>query len=150
MALGESLKKRKTLWPLFWMGFNCLKARATSKRQFTFYQQVPRKFWYSFYWTQKDEKLSQPWSHPMVLNMGQLDWESSNLTTNPLLLKAIGNLYKNIQLMLEFFKALFLVLQFSYYILMIFLMMLSVILLSMLMILSSALNVIKHLICGNK
>ena len=58
----------------------------------------------------------------MVLNMGQLDWESSNLTTNPLLSKAIGNLYKNIQLMLEFFKALFLVLQFSYYILMIFLM----------------------------
>ena len=57
--------------------------------------------------------------------------------------------HKNIQLMLEFLKAPFLVLHFSYYTLMTFLMMLSVILLSMLMILLSALNVIRHLICGN-
>ena len=42
-----------------------------------------------------------------------------------------------------------LVLHFSYYTLMTFLMMLYVILLSMLMILLSALNVIRHLICGN-
>ena len=46
-------------------------------------------------------------------------------------------------------KGPFVVLHFSYYILMTFLMMLSVILLSMLMILPSALNVIRHLICGN-
>ena len=46
-------------------------------------------------------------------------------------------------------KGLFLVLHFSYYTLMTFLMMLSVILLSMLMILLSTLNVIRHLICGN-
>ena len=45
------------------------------------------------------------------------------------------NLHKNIQLMLEFLKAPFLVLHFSYYTLMTFLTMLSVILLSMLMIL---------------
>ena len=51
--------------------------------------------------------------------------------------------------MLEFLKALFLVLHFSYYILMTFLMMLSVILLSMLMILLSNLSGIRHLICGN-
>ena len=44
----------------------------------------------------------------------------------------MGNLHKNIQLMLELFKALFLVIHFSYYILMTFLMMLSVILLSIL------------------
>ena len=43
----------------------------------------------------------------------------------------------------------FLVLQFSYYTLMIFLMILSVILLSMLIILLSILNVIRHLICSN-
>ena len=43
----------------------------------------------------------------------------------------------------------FLILQFSCYTLMTFLMMLSVILLSMLMILLSTLNVIRHLICGN-
>ena len=59
------------------------------------------------------------------------------------------NLHKNIQSMLEFLKGPFLVLRFSYYILMTFLMMLSVILLSMLMILLSTLNEIRHLICGN-
>ena len=46
-------------------------------------------------------------------------------------------------------KGLFLVLHFSYYTLISFLMMLSVILLSMLMILLSTLNVIRHLIFGN-
>ena len=51
--------------------------------------------------------------------------------------------------MLEFFKTAFLVLHFSYYTLMTFLMMLSEILLSMLMILLSILSVIRHLICGN-
>ena len=61
----------------------------------------------------------------------------------------MGNLHKNIQLMLVFLKGLFLVLHFSYYTLMTFLIMLSVILLSMLMILLSTLNVIRHLICGN-
>ena len=59
------------------------------------------------------------------------------------------SLHKNIQLMLEFLKAPFLVLHFSYYTLMIFLTMLSVILLSMLMILLSILSEIKHLICGS-
>ena len=47
----------------------------------------------------------------------------------------MGNLDKNIQLMLEFLKRPFLVLQFSYFPLMTFLMMLFLILLSMLMIL---------------
>ena len=60
------------------------------------------------------------------------------------------SLHKNIQLTLEFLKAPFLVLHFSYYTLMTFLTMLSVILLSMLMILLSILSVIRHLICGNK
>ena len=59
------------------------------------------------------------------------------------------SLHKNIQLMLEFLKAPFLVLHFSCYILMTFLMMLSVILLSMLMILLFTLSVIRHLICGS-
>ena len=61
----------------------------------------------------------------------------------------MGSLLKNIQLMLEFLKAPFLVLHFSYYTLMTFLMMLSVILLSMLMILLSIISVIRHLFCGN-
>ena len=59
------------------------------------------------------------------------------------------SLHRNIQLMREFLKASFLVLHFSYYTLMTFLMMLSVILLSMLMILISILGVIGLLICGN-
>ena len=59
------------------------------------------------------------------------------------------SLHKNIQLMREFLKAPFLVLRFSYYTLMSFLMMLSVILPSILMILISILSLIGHLICGN-
>ena len=60
-----------------------------------------------------------------------------------------GSLHENIQSMLEFLKAPFLVLHFSYYTLLTFLMMLSVILRSMLMILLSPLSVIRHLIYGN-
>ena len=57
--------------------------------------------------------------------------------------------HKNIQLMLEFLKAPFMVPHISHYRLMAFLMMLSVILLSMLVILLFILNVTRHLICGN-
>ena len=60
----------------------------------------------------------------------------------------MGNLLKNIPLMLEFLKVPFLVLHFSYYTVMTFLMMLSV-MLSMLMRLLSTLNVIRHLIFSN-
>ena len=56
------------------------------------------------------------------------------------------SIHENIQLMLEFLKAPFLVLHFSCYRLMTFLTMLSVILLSMLMILLSIRSVIRHLI----
>ena len=30
--------------------------------------------------------MSQPWDHPMVLNLEPLDWESIALTTRPLLI----------------------------------------------------------------
>ena len=59
--------------------------RAILRRQFTFYHQVPRKSWYSFDRPQKDQRLSWPWTHPMVLNTRPLVWESSTLTTRPLL-----------------------------------------------------------------
>ena len=52
---------------------------------------------------------------------------------------------KNIQLMLQLLKALFLVLHFSYYTFMTFLMMLPVILLSVLMTLLSILSAVRHL-----
>ena len=82
------LEKNKLYGPLLWMGFNCLKARATSRRQLTFNHQVPRNPWYSFYQRQKDEWLSRPWSHPVVLTTGALNWKSSVLTTRPLLHQA--------------------------------------------------------------
>ena len=81
---------------------------------------------------------------------GQIfDLISSFLSNRQLQVVLDGSLPKNIQLMPEFLKAPFLVLHFSYYTLMTFLMMLSVILLSMLMILLSILGVIWLLICGN-
>ena len=80
-----NIKKNKLYGPFLWIGFNCLKATVTSRRQFTFSNSVPRNSWYPFYRPQKDERLSRPWSHPVVLNTGLLDWESSALTTRPLL-----------------------------------------------------------------
>ena len=41
----------------------------------------PLSNWYSFYWPWKDERLSRPWSHLVVLNAGPLDWKSRALTT---------------------------------------------------------------------
>ena len=73
------LLKKNFMAPFLWMGLNCLKVRVTSRRQFTFYHWVSRNLWYLFYRPQKDERLSQPWSHPVVLNTGPLDWESSAL-----------------------------------------------------------------------
>ena len=64
------------------MGFYCLKARATLRRQSTFYHLVPRNSWHSFCQPLKDERLNQPRSYPVVLNTGPLDWESSALTSN--------------------------------------------------------------------
>ena len=61
----------------------------------------------------------------------------------------MGSPQKNIQLMLEFLKAPFFVLHFSYYTLMTFLMMLSVVLLYVLNLLLSILSLIRHLISGN-
>ena len=81
IAQYDSIKKtlKNTLWPLFlWMGFDCLKTRATSRRQFTFYHLVPRNSWYSFCRPRKDERLSRSWGHPVVLKTGPLDWESSD------------------------------------------------------------------------
>ena len=80
--------KKKTLWPLFMDGVQLPQGyRGTSRRQFTFYHQVPRKSWYSFDRPPKDQRLSQPWSHPVVLNTRTLAWESSALTTRPSLHK---------------------------------------------------------------
>ena len=52
-------KSKKRHGPFLWMGFNCLKNRATSRKQFTFYHQVLRNSLYSLYRPWKDERLSQ-------------------------------------------------------------------------------------------
>ena len=80
-----AIKKEKKLYGPFYGWGSRLKGKATSRRQFTFFFYVPRNSYYSFYRPWKDERLSQSWSHPMVLNTGPLDWESSALTTRPLL-----------------------------------------------------------------
>ena len=93
ILVALSLKKHLKLYrPFVWMGFNCLKATATLRRQFTFYHSAPRNSWYSFCLPRKDERLSRPWSHPVVLDTGPLDWESSALTTWPLLHLAIARI----------------------------------------------------------
>ena len=42
--------------------------KATARKQFTFYHLVSRFYRLSFDRTRKDEKLSEPWNHPMVGN----------------------------------------------------------------------------------
>ena len=76
--------KKKLYDPFLWTGFNCLKATAISRRKFTCYHSVASNSRYSFYQPRKDERLSRPRSHPVDLNTGPLDWESSALTTSPL------------------------------------------------------------------
>ena len=57
-----------------------------TRRQFTFYHKSPEILGiYSFEQPQKDEGLSQPGCHAVILNSGPLDWELSALTTRPLL-----------------------------------------------------------------
>ena len=49
----------KTLWPFFMDGVQLpQESRATMRRPFTFYHQVPRNFWCSFDQLRKDERLS--------------------------------------------------------------------------------------------
>ena len=64
--------------------------RATTTWQFTLYHQVPRNSWYSFDRPRKGERLSRPWSYPVFLNTGPLNFESRGLTTRSLLHKSDG------------------------------------------------------------
>ena len=79
-------KKKNFMTTFLLIGFNYIKVTVTSRRKFTFYHSVPRNTWYSFFRPRKDERLIRPWSHPVVSSMGPLDWQSSALTTRPLLL----------------------------------------------------------------
>ena len=81
--------------------------------------------------------------------LGQIFGLISSFLSNRRPRVVLGSLHKNIQLMMGFLKAPFLVQHFSYYTLMTFLMLISVLLLCMPMTLLSILSVIRHLICGN-
>ena len=82
------LKKKKTfnfMAPFYGWGSTASRLQPLRGGSLLFTNSVPRKSWYSFYRPRKDERLSRPWSHPVVLNTGPLDWELSTLTTRPLL-----------------------------------------------------------------
>ena len=64
--------QKKTLWPLLMDGVLLSQCYNHYKETVYFFPLAPRKSWYSFDRPQKDERLSQPWSHRMVLNLGKI------------------------------------------------------------------------------
>ena len=76
---------KKTLWPLFMDGVQLSRGYSHFEEAVYFLPFSSQKLLYSFYQPRKDDRLSRPWSHPVVLNTGSLDWESSTLTNRPLL-----------------------------------------------------------------
>ena len=69
----------KTLSPLFIDGCKYLKATEPLQGD-SFYSLVPRSSWYSIAQPWKDERLSWPTCHPVLLKP---DWKFSALTTRP-------------------------------------------------------------------
>ena len=93
----------KTLWPLFMDGVQLPQGYSHFEEAVYFYHSVPRNSWYSFYRPRNDDRLSRPWSHPVFLNTGPLDWESSTLTTRPLLHKPLDHCSFSINLVENWF-----------------------------------------------
>ena len=79
-------KKKKTLrGPFQWVRFNCLKATELKRGSLLFTTKLSEIPDTQFGRPRKNERLSHPWSRPVVLNTGPLEWESSALTTRPLI-----------------------------------------------------------------
>ena len=72
--LGEKGNYKKNNFNSLFYGWGLTFSRLQSHCEETvyFYHIVPRSSWYSFYWPWKGERLSWPWSHPVVLNLGTL------------------------------------------------------------------------------
>ena len=71
------------------MGFNCLKAtEPLGGDSFLFTTKSPETPTH-FVDPRKDERMSQPWNYPVVLNTGPKHRESSALTTRPLTILAV-------------------------------------------------------------
>ena len=60
MKNGVAYKNQNEEIQFLTMGLNLLKAKATSRRQVTFYYEVLRNPWYSFYRSRMVERLSRP------------------------------------------------------------------------------------------
>ena len=87
LMLDNICQKRKLCDPFLWMEFHCLKATEPlwgDGETVSFLPKVPKGLSYSFYQPWKEERLSQSWSHPVVLNWGPLKSKSSARTTRPL------------------------------------------------------------------
>ena len=87
LFISSIVGEKKTLWPIFMDGAQLSQGYSHYKETVYFLPLSPRKSCYSFDWPWKDERLSWPCSHSVVLNEGPLDWESSTLTTRSLLHK---------------------------------------------------------------
>ena len=86
--LPQEILEKKLYSPILWMGFNYRKAaRPLLGNGLLFTTKCPGiPGMHSWPRPRKDERLNRSWSHPVILNTGPLDWESSALTTWPNLL----------------------------------------------------------------
>ena len=75
--------KKNFMAPFYGWGSTASRLEPLRRGSLLFTTKFPEFSWYSFYRPREDERLSQPWSHPVVLNTGPLDWESSALTARP-------------------------------------------------------------------
>ena len=92
--------------PFYGWGSAISRLQSHYKEADYFLQQVPRNSWYSFDQPWKDKRLGRLWSHPVVLNAGPLDWESSTLTTRPLFLRLLCSLTVNQHVIWQFLRLL--------------------------------------------
>ena len=82
---SKGLKKLKTLWPLFMDRVQLPQCKSHFKEAVYFLPLSPLKFLVLILLTSEVWKAGSNLSNPVVLNSGPLDWESSALTTRPLL-----------------------------------------------------------------
>ena len=75
--------------PFHGWGSTISRLQSHFEETFYFFHSTPKTSWYSFNQPQEDKRLSKPWSHPVVLNLGLLDWETSALTTKPLVVFSV-------------------------------------------------------------
>ena len=74
--------------PFLWIGFNYINATATKPQETIYFlPRISQKSLVLILSTSEGWKLNRPWSHPVVLTNGLMDWEFSALTTRSTKLK---------------------------------------------------------------